>query len=204
MKIHILLFLNFALLTFVSAETVYKTRNAEGNILFSDVQSEGAEEIEIKEVQTLNIPEAKAFDNRPTTKLSPEETTYSRLEITSPENEITIHSNEGNVNISVEMTPELAEKHVLALLIDGKEVSSGKSLQFSITGLDRGTHAVTSVVKNEKNKVLKQSEKRVFHLRKNSKLFKNRTGEGTPDGAGTVSASPVDAAVPATPESPSL
>ncbi len=204
MKIQLLILLNFALFNVVSAETVYKTRDAEGNIIFSDVQSEGAEKIEIQEVQTINVPKVKGSKDRQTTKLSPEETKYTRLEITSPENDVTIRSNEGIVDINVELTPELNEKHVLAFLMDGKEVGSGKSLQFSLTGLDRGTHTVTAVIKNQKNKVLKQSGKLVFHLRKDSKLFKNRATESTPDGAGTVPATPDGGAVPATPEGPSL
>ncbi len=203
MKIIILLLLNFALVAFVSAETIYKTRDAEGNVIFSDVQSEGAEIIEIKEVQTLNTPKAKGFDNRPTTKLTPEETVYSQLVITSPENDATIRSNEGIVSVSIEMAPELDEKHILVLLMDGEEVSSGKSLQYSLTGLDRGTHTVNALVKNEKDKVLKQSGKLVFHLRKESKLSKNRTSENTPDGS-TAPASPEGGAVPATPEVPAL
>lgn len=208
MKTKILLvILSFALSTFVSAETVYKTRDAEGNIIFSDVPSEGAETIEIEEVQTLKIPEAKRLDDRPTTKLTPKETIYTRLEITSPENDATIRSNEGIVNISVEMEPVLDEKHAIVFLMDGKEVSSGKSLQLSLKDLVRGTHTVTAIVKNEKDKVLKRSGKLVFHLHKDSKLFKNRTNENanTPNNSDTVPASPDDSSSElASPEIPSL
>jgi uncharacterized protein DUF4124 len=170
----LLLVLSITLSTIVVAETVYKTRDAEGNIIFSDVPSEGAETIEIEEAQTISIPEPKRIGDRPTTKLVPEETDYSQLKIITPENDATIRSNEGIVNINVEITPELDEEHVLVFLLDDEEVSSGKSLQYSSTNLDRGTHSITVEVKNEKDKVLKRSDKQVFHLHKQSKLFKNR------------------------------
>jgi uncharacterized protein DUF4124 len=159
---------------FVYSETVYKSRDAEGNIIFSDVPSEGAEAIEVEKTQNLDIPMPKRFGDRPTTKLSPEEITYTRLEIVSPENNATIRNNAGIVDISVEMQPVLDEKHIVAFLLDGQEVSSGKSLQLSLQELDRGTHSVSVVVKNEQNKVLKRSDNQVFHLHKESVLFRNK------------------------------
>ena len=207
MKIKILLVLNLVFVTFVSAETVYKSRDSEGNIIFSDVSVEGAEEIEIKEAQTINIPEVKGVDNRPAKKLTPDEINYTRFEITSPENESTIRSNEGIAAINIEMAPSLDEKHLIVLMLDGKEVSSGKSLQLSLTALDRGSHTVTAVVKNEKDKVIKRSNQLIFHLRKDSKLFKNRSNENTstPDSVSTTPASPDSSdSASTTPEIPSL
>ncbi len=192
MKIKTYLILCFVFIPFVYAETVYKTRDAEGNIIFSDVPSEGAETIEIQEAQTVNIPELKRSGNRPTTKLEPKDTVYSKLEILSPEDDMTIHSNEGKVSIKVEVEPVLSEEDYLVLFMDGKEVSSGKSTQILISDLDRGTHSINVVLKNEKDKVLKQSQKLVFHLRKQSRLFKNRGNidTDTPDNAGVVTEIP--------------
>jgi hypothetical protein len=176
MNIKILLILNLVFITFVSAETVYKTLDAEGNVIFSDVPSIGAEVIEIEEAQTINIPEEKY---RPVTKLKPDKIEYTKLVIASPENDATIYSNEGNVSINVEVEPALLKKDLLVLFMDGKEISSGKSLQFSLVNLERGTHTVDVVVKNEKGKILKRSGKLVFHLRKFSKLFKKPTADTT-------------------------
>ncbi len=180
MNVKLLLLINIFIVQFAYAETVYKTRDAEGNIIFSDVQTEGAEVIELQEVQTLNIPKVNPDQFRETTKLTPKETEYSQFELISPENDSTIRSNEGNVSVSIEITPTLDEKHVIVFFMDGKEVSSGKSKQLSLTGLDRGSHIVTAAVINESENIIKSSNKVVFHLRKESKLFKNRANE---DGA---------------------
>jgi uncharacterized protein DUF4124 len=192
MKIIFLFIINLLILSIVNAETVYKTRDAEGNVIFSDVPADGAEEIEVNEAQTINIPQVKLPENRPTTKLIPKETEYIRLEITNPVNDTTIRSNEGNVSINLEVEPALAEEDVFLLFIDGKEVSSGKAKQFSLSNMDRGSHSVYVAVKNEKDKVLKQSNKLVFHLRKESKLFINRQDDAsiTPINTGVVTESP--------------
>lgn len=207
MKIKLLLLvLSFTYSVSGLAETVYKTRNAEGNIIYSDVPSEDAEELELEEAQTINIPLPKGFDNRPVTKLTPVETSYTLLEITSPENDATIRSNEGIVNINVEIKPVLDEKHMIDFLLDGKKVSSGRSLQLSLQNIDRGTHSVTVLVKNEKDKIIKQSSKLVFHLRKESKLFKNRANDNTnnPGSGGTDPTPSVESgSSPETPKIPS-
>jgi len=189
----------FLIITFslsISAETVYKTRDAEGNISFSDVAMEGAEKIQIQEAQTLNLPMPKRQGERPATKLSPATINYSQFKIINPEHDSTIHSNEGTVNISSTLTPALDEKHAIVFLMDGKEVSKGKSLQLSLSNLNRGTHGVTAMIKDEKDNVLKQSNKITFHLRKASKLFKNRVNNEVANSA--------DNPTPAAPDVPAL
>jgi len=174
-----LFFIGLFFISSVYAETVYKTRDAEGNVIFSDVFSEGSEVIEIKDAQTLHIPEVSTSKNRRTIKLVPKEVEYTQLKIINPQNDATIHSNEGIVTINIEMTPALDEKHLIVLSLDGKEVESGSALEFALAGLDRGMHAVNVAVKNEKGKILKHSGKLVFHLRKKFKFFKNQTNGGS-------------------------
>ncbi|HIF51997.1 MAG TPA: hypothetical protein EYQ42_10820 [Thiotrichaceae bacterium] len=170
----LLLVLNLLFISFVYAETAYKTFDAEGNIIFSDVASDGAEMIELQEAQTVDTPEVTRR-YRPTTKLEPKKKEYSKLVILSPENDITIHNNEGNISIAVEIKPLLFGGDSLVLFMDGKETSSGTSSQFSLSNVERGTHTIDVAVRNEKGKFIKRSEKLVLHLRKASVLFKKPT-----------------------------
>jgi hypothetical protein len=189
------------------AETVYKSRDAEGNVIFSDVPSEGAETIEIEEAQTINIPEPVRLRDRPATKLSPKEISYNRFEIITPENDATIRSNEGIVNIGIEMSPVLDEKHIIVFMMDGQQVSSGKALQLSLKEIDRGTHTVSALIMNENKEVLKHSNTSTFHLKKHSKLFKNNANNnGDKPGNTTVlpEASANETTPPAAPKIPSL
>lgn len=169
MNIKLLLLLLFLFVTYVHAETIYKTVDAEGNIVFSDVPSEGAEEIKIKKAQAINPAKARSF------KLSPEEDiskkfNYTKLAIVSPENDSTIHGGDGNVNITATLEPDLNEKDVMVLFMDGKEMLSGKAAQFLLANIDRGTHSIYVAVKNEEDKVLKRSDIVTFHVRRIAQL----------------------------------
>lgn len=191
----LLLIITFCFSVSALAATVYKNRDAEGNIIFSDIPGEGAEEVIIQEAQTLDIPMPKRTGERRTTKLSPKSIHYTEFKIISPEDDTTIHNNQGIVNISLEMSPELNKKHDIIFLLDGIKVSKGKSLQFATNNIDRGTHSIMAVIKNEMGKVIQQSNKVTFHLRKASKLFKNRAdadiSNSTVNPASAESATPV-------------
>jgi Domain of unknown function (DUF4124) len=176
MNIKFLLLISLMVVPFVNAETVYKTVDADGNTVFSDVPSAGAEEIKIKEAQAINIPKARSFKLSPPEE-KPKNSNYTKLTIIGPENDATIHGGEGNVNITVTLEPDLDEKDVIVLFMDGKEMLSGRAPQFLLENVDRGTHTITVVVKNEDDKVLKRTAKVTFHVRRITQL----SPELTPD-----------------------
>ena len=189
MKIRSHLLIYLVLVTVATAETVYKTMDEEGNIVFSDNLTEGAEVIEIKEIQTISFPETKSFDYTPSKKKQ-SNAQYTKLYITYPENDATIWNNEGNVSIEIKIEPALHEKDLIVLFMDGKQLSTGTIPQFSLTNIDRGTHAIDVAVKNAKDELLRRSAKIVFHLRRMSKLFPNSplNPENTPeDSSATLS-----------------
>lgn len=159
---------------FAYAETVYKAVDAEGNTVFSDVPSEGAEEIKIKKAQAINPPKARSFKLSPAEDIS-KKFNYTKLAIAKPENDSTIHGGDGNVNITVTLEPELNENDVIVLSMDGKEMLSGRAPQFLLANVDRGTHTLSVVVKNEVDKVLKRSAKVTFYVRRVSIFSPNRT-----------------------------
>ena len=154
------------------AETVYKTVDEEGNVFFSDKPSAGAEEITVKEAQTINIPEAKPFITK-SVKEKETDRIYTKLELISPEDDTTIHDNEGKLNVQLMLEPELDEKDLIVIFVDGKAVMSGKESQYLLTNIDRGTHTIALVVQNENDKVLLRSNEVKVHLRKASRLFPN-------------------------------
>lgn len=169
MNIKLLLSLTCLLVTYVSAETVYKTVDIDGNIIFSDTPSEGAEQIEIRKSQTLDLPAPPSFES--SSKRKQEKLViYSNLQIVNPQDDATIHSNEGKVTVNVEMEPALIEGHQLVLYLDGKKIASGNSTTFTLNNIDRGTHQISINVVNADNKPIKESAKISFHLRRKSVL----------------------------------
>jgi uncharacterized protein DUF4124 len=126
----------------LSAETVYKTVDEDGNIIFTDKPSEEAEEIKIQELETIKNPNPGRY--KPSTEKPPEEFKYKSFVITSPENGAGIRSNNGNVSISVSLEPMKKAGHKIIISMDGKEVGSGSSV--SLQNVDRGTHSISASV----------------------------------------------------------
>ncbi len=165
MKIISFLFLNFFFISFLPAEIIYKTIDAEGNVSFSDDRTEEAEEIRIKTSKAINASKAQSSKvSLPKDKLK--KFNYTNLTIDIPKDDATIHSGGGNVNIKAMLMPKLLENDMLVLLMDGKEVQRGKSLSFLLENVDRGTHEIYMTIENQVKKVLKRSAKIIFHVRR--------------------------------------
>ena len=159
--------------TLLSAETVYKSVDKNGNIIFTDQPVEGAEKIEIREAQSVEIPEARSI------KLSPpdsviEKKEYNDISIISPLHDSTIHDNNGSVSIDAELSPDLFTGDKIVFYLDGMQVAEGESLQHVLNNIDRGSHTINVAVVNSENREIKRSDDVVFHLRRASKLFNQK------------------------------
>jgi hypothetical protein len=148
------LILSSILLFFVcclGAETVYKTVDGEGNIIFTDKPSEDAEEIKIQKLETIKNPNPGKY--KPDTK-PPEESSikYESFIITNPKNAEGLRSNNGSVSISVSLEPGLNPGHKIIISMDGKEIGIGTSV--SLQNVDRGTHSISASVVDANGKTL--------------------------------------------------
>jgi len=141
-------------------KTVFKTQDAQGNTVFSDQASEEAEEIIIKAPQTFKAQPANGLFT-PKQPAAEVETgpAYKSLRIVSPENDIAVRNNAGNLIVSFALDPALQANHSLQLLVDGKLHSEKKSAgPISLANLDRGTHQLLAqIVEDESGEVLQSS-----------------------------------------------
>ena len=138
----------------VQAETVYKTVDEDGNIIFTDKPSEEAEKIEIQELQTIKNPNPGQF-RAPTKKENNKDTEqamYQALSIIEPIADEGYRANGGNVSIKLSLQPELRPGHRVIIKMDGNEISNGAALSASVNNVDRGTHTITASVVNSAGK----------------------------------------------------
>ncbi len=139
----------------IVAETVYKTVDEEGNIIFTDRPSENSEEIKLQELQTINNP--NPIKNKPPTQATnPIDVgnVYSRFIITNPAQGSGIRDNAGNITISVSLEPSLRLGHKIVFTMDGNEVSKGDSNNAAVNNLSRGAHTIGARVIDEKGNTL--------------------------------------------------
>ena len=146
----------------ITAQTVYRSVDKDGNMVFSDTPVEGAEEIEIKEVQT--IPALPVSSGEVLSTPAPEEKPYTSLKIASPGNDEAIRDNAGNLNVIIEINPQLQSMHKLTLYLDGGEYGSSSSTTFNLINLDRGTHQLRVVVQDPAGKILTSTPSITFHM----------------------------------------
>ena len=138
----------------LAAGDVYRSVDESGNVVFTDKPSPDAEKVEIDEVQTIDRGATPEFNYTPPP--SEAQSPYSSVAITSPANDETLSSNDGNVSVSVSVEPRLRPGHIVVLYMDGSSVAEGAG-SFNLTNLDRGTHTLTAVVKAGGNEVIKSA-----------------------------------------------
>lgn len=188
MRIPLLVMLFFMSLS-VSAE-VYRSVDEDGNVIFSDQPSPGAEEIKIDKIQTIDAPpvKPKPLDTGSEKSRDKNKEAYSKVAILTPTNDESISANDGNISVGVSVSPELQTKngHQVVLFLDGNEVARSTSMKLDLTNLDRGTHTLAVAVMDEKGNEIKRSDTISFTVQRHSvqhpESTVGRPPAGTPPG----------------------
>ncbi len=182
MKLNILLLLNCIIITPALAETVYQTIDQHGNAVFSDQATAKAKIIELKLLQTVNNPLSILPQSDPSssTKDQSHKLRYQTLAITNPINDLTIHSNEGQVAINIQIEPALNETDTIVLLLDGQQIKSTRQTTLFLTDIDRGAHTIAIAVQDAQNEIIQRSDEQTFYLRKVSILSPNSKASSKP------------------------
>ncbi len=155
MRYLLLISLSFAAPAFAE---VYRSVDAEGNVVFSDEASPEAEKIIIPKLQTIPALNPGSFQYKPAAK-RPQPYT---LAITSPADDAAIRNNAGNISVSVSVKPDLSSGDKLVIYLDGKEVGTGTSV--SLQNIDRGTHQLRAVIRDSNDRIRKSSKSVRFHM----------------------------------------
>jgi hypothetical protein len=169
----------FPFLAVNAADKVYKTRDKDGNVVFSDVPPATAVEaekaaIEVRETNTYEPGGGRKSgigDRQPwivdeNDEGEPEFIPYSTLQVIAPLNDTPLRDNTGNVSVQLSVEPALAGGHRLRVLMDGKTVGEDGGLSFSIKNVDRGTHSLVVQVLDAEGKVMQTSEPSTFHMQR--------------------------------------
>jgi len=155
---------------------VYKSVDANGNVIFTDVPDDNAEEVIIDIAPSYTAPEIlppiTAEELSPEAEPQFEELAIPRyrVSISSPAQNEAIHNPE-SVTVTAKVSPTLnvlrADKLVFKL--DGKAIGTPQTGTESIlTGLERGSHILLVSVVDKNGKVIKSSKSVLFHIHRRS------------------------------------
>lgn len=158
----LMVFLSIMISGLVQAQ-VYRSIGKDGSVIYSDQPTEGSVEVQVKELETVKSLETPPLTDKPKARET-QQSIYSTLLITSPENDLSVRDNTGNIDVSVSVKPGLNSNHKLVLFLDGKEYSRGNTTGFKLENIDRGTHQLRAAVVDAKGHQLIDSKSVTFHM----------------------------------------
>ena len=154
---------------------LFKWKDAEGNIIYSDQPPPGQNKTDAKVEQEalpqiISVPAENTVGSN--TSRSPKsqkaQNKVKTLVITEPKHDEAIRENSGNVSISVRVDPaNFAENgSILAIYMDGNEVAKGPETTVQLLNVDRGTHTLKVELINSAGNVILATRPTVFHLQR--------------------------------------
>ena len=158
--------------TLLSAQAlgqIYRTTDANGNVVFTDTPPPGdsAEQVQLQHTNT-----AEPVEVPPPAAQQPEAVLEDALpvqvvKITSPANEETIPMGGGNFSVVARVEPPLEKGQSLRLSLDGKPTGKLQQSGFwDLTNIDRGAHDLTVAVVDSSGQVIAGSDPvRVYVMR---------------------------------------
>ena len=146
----LILLLGFALLTAVSADTLYKWVDSQGNVHYSDKPMPGATKIHLPKPTTYAAPSATMPAQPQQGSAKPAaQGGYSDFSISSPSQEQTFW-NVQSVTVSVSLAPDLKAGDSITISVDGQSQGSSAATSATFSGLERGQHTASATL-NEVN-----------------------------------------------------
>lgn len=161
----------FIFASFAHAESIYRSVDEQGNVLFSDEPQTDSQQIELSPTTVYTPEQTEAESGQVTVeKVQPvEEAAVYELRIVSPSNNESIWVNDGNVMVNVSVEPALQPDHRLSVDIDGETVlAEPGSVSVRFTNLFRGSHTATASVLDADGQLISSSEPVQFHLHRAS------------------------------------
>ncbi len=155
------------------AATVWKWRDANGVVHYSDQPVPGAEAVNIQSSSTFSPPPAQSPNAGAQSSSAPAAVTYTNVEIWKPSAEETIANTGGLVGVGVRVEPQLAAGHRLALYMDGRLVPGfpEQGGEYEMSEVERGAHTLVLAVIDTKGQQVMTSAPVQFYVRQPSVLL---------------------------------
>lgn len=174
-----LLLLAMLMATFSStADSIYRTTDAEGNVVFTDAPnatSRPAEKVEIQRTNTTQPPQLSPLPDITTAGNEQDGAPPYTVKITSPADETSFPMGPGNFSVSVRVSPSLKKYDGLQLFVDGEARGSPqRDTLWDLINVFRGQHDLTVAIVNNAGETLAMSEPVRVYVHRPSTNFKNR------------------------------
>ncbi len=158
------------------AQAVYRTTDAQGNVVFTDrppANATPAERVEIRPTNTAPPPQTRPAPES-TPNVESEVVPYT-VAITEPANETSFPMGPGNFSVGARVSPALSQADRLQLFLDGAPWGDPQQTStWSLTNVFRGQHDLTVGIIDNAGKTVTLSEPVRVFVHRPSVNFKNR------------------------------
>jgi len=135
------------------AQTMYESQDKEGPV-FTDTPSPYAQPVDLPPANVIDSP--TPAQQQPVSQ--PASPGYTAVTILSPQDQGTVHSNTGEFQVSLALTPALQGDNTISISLDGTTLPTQRySLQFDITSDEWQSAAKENVLHELKVAVLDDS-----------------------------------------------
>lgn len=141
-------------------ERVYKSRDAQGNVIFSDQSpGAGAEAVTVPRTNTMREVATPPPAAAPTPDATPAAafSGYDTLAIRTPADGTTVTNPGGFVEVGIALSPQLQPGHSLRLLLDGAPAGLPQMGSMTLEGLSQGAHTLQVQVMDAEGTVVQNS-----------------------------------------------
>jgi hypothetical protein len=133
--------------------TIYKWVDENGVIHYSDQPHENAQKVQLGKAQTYNAQRYTPPPDGPPRDPSQQGPVTTQCVLVSPEDQQTME-NSDTVPVAVQVDPAPNGNTLVIVMLDGRAVASQAGAgQFTLTGVERGEHSLTAVVRDGTGRV---------------------------------------------------
>lgn len=178
---HVVLAATLLVWTTAPSAAVYKSVNAEGNVVYTDEPTGNGKPVDLPPLST--VPPPKYTLSQPPAAPLDSTSGYTKLSIVAPPQDGTLRDNTGAVPVTAGLEPELnvAAGHRFQYYLDGQtQGEPTASNQIVIANVDRGEHNVAVAVVDGGGKEVIRSNPVLFHLHRQSINFPRGPGAPAP------------------------
>jgi hypothetical protein len=134
--------------------TIYKWVDENGVVHYSDQPHPNAEKVHLNAPQTYKAQSYTPSPDGPPADGAQHAPVTTQCAITAPEDEQTIE-NSDTVPVALQIDPAPSAATSVSIMLDGRAVATAAGQQqFTLTGVDRGQHSITGVVRDGTGRVL--------------------------------------------------
>ena len=132
-----------------NAQSAYTWVDENGVTHFSDQPGPGATVVDLPSAQGFAVPLPATPAPSETVEEADPADAYTAFNILQPGQQETLWNVGGNVDVALQLTPELQSGHRLGVYLDGAlQNTGGGAQQFQLTDVVRGQHTLQAVVLN--------------------------------------------------------